>query len=238
LRADYLAIVTIAASQALRFTVGSSTAEPLTGGSAGQSQFGESFYALNPIPEGEYNIGIISLTNGEVWMRIVAWSLVALAAVLLFVLTRSPWGRVLKGIREDEDAARALGKNVFSYKLQALVIGGSIASIGGMVFVMSSQTNQPSNWGTNFTFITWTILLLGGAATILGPIVGGMVFFTLLTLIESGLEFLVNSGALPFLGIEQVSQIRFLLLGLILMLLVIFRPQGFFGNKKEMQFNG
>jgi neutral amino acid transport system permease protein len=238
LRADYLAIVTIAASQALRFTVGSSTAEPITGGSAGQNQFGESFYALNPIPEGEYNLGIVSLTNGEVWMRIVAWGLVAVAAMLLFVLTRSPWGRVLKGIREDEDAVRALGKNVFSYKLQALVIGGSIASIGGMVFVMSSQTNQPSNWGTNFTFITWTILLLGGAATILGPIVGGMVFFALLTLIESGLEILVNAGVLPFLAIEQVSQIRFLLLGLILMLLVIFRPQGFFGNKKEMQFNG
>lgn len=238
LRADYLAIVTIAASQALRFTVGSSTAEPLTGGSSGLSQFGESFYALNPIPEGEYGIGSVPLTNSEVWMRIVAWGLVLLAALFVLALTRSPWGRVLKGIREDEDAVRALGKNVFSYKLQALVIGGSIAAFGGMVFVMSSQTNQPNNWGTNFTFITWTILLLGGAATILGPIVGGMVFFALLTLIESGLEFLVNAGLLPFLAIEQVAQIRFLLLGLILMLLVIFRPQGFFGNKKEMQFNG
>jgi branched-chain amino acid transport system permease protein len=57
-------------------------------------------------------------------------------------------------------------------------------------------------------------------------------------LIESGLEFLVNAGALPFLELQQVAQIRFLILGLILMLLVIFRPQGFFGNKKEMQFNG
>ena len=238
LRADYLAIVTIAASQALRFTVGSSTATPITGGSEGLSQFGDSFYALNPIPEGAYSIGIVPITNGDIWMRIVAWSLVALAALFVFALTRSPWGRVLKGIREDEDAVRALGKNVFSYKLQALVIGGSIAAFGGMVFVMASQTNQPTNWGTNFTFITWTILLLGGAATILGPIVGGMVFFALLTLIESGLEFLVKSGALPFLQIEQVAQVRFLLLGLILMLLVIFRPQGFFGNKKEMQFNG
>lgn len=238
LRADYLAIVTIAAAQALRFTVGSSTMEPITGGSAGLSQFGESFYALNPFPEGDYNIGIVTLTNLEVWMRVVAWGVVAVAALFVFALTRSPWGRVLKGIREDEDAVRALGKNVFSYKLQALVIGGSIAAFGGMIFVMSSQTNQPTNWGTNFTFITWTILLLGGAATILGPIVGGMVFFALLTLIESGLEIMVNAGVLPFLQIEQVAQIRFLLVGLILMLLVIFRPQGFFGNKKEMQFNG
>jgi branched-chain amino acid transport system permease protein len=238
LRADYLAIVTIAASQALRFTVGSSTATPITGGSEGLSQFGDSFYGLNPIPEGEYSIGIVPITNNDIWMRIVAWGLVVLAGLFVYALTRSPWGRVLKGIREDEDAVRALGKNVFSYKLQALVIGGSIAAIGGMVFVMASQTNQPTNWGTNFTFITWTILLLGGASTILGPVVGGMVFFALLTLIESGLEFLVNAGALPFLQLEQVAQVRFLLLGLILMLLVIFRPQGFFGNKKEMQFNG
>jgi len=103
---------------------------------------------------------------------------------------------------------------------------------------MSSQTNQPSNWGTNFTFITWTILLLGGAATLIGPIVGGMVFFALMTLIESVLGIMVDAGLLPFLAVEQVAQIRFLLVGLILMLLVIFRPQGFLGNKKEIQFNG
>jgi neutral amino acid transport system permease protein len=239
LRADYLAIVTIAASQALRFTFGSSTAEPITGGSAGQNGFGESFYSLNPIDKDAlFQVGPVTVTSQELWIRIVGWSLVAIAALLVFVLTRSPWGRVLKGIREDEDAVRALGKNVFSYKLQAMVLGGSLASIGGMVFVMASQTNQPTNWGTNFTFITWTILLLGGAATILGPIVGGMVFFALMTLVESFLSILVNAGLLPFLLVEQVAQIRFLLVGVILMLLVIFRPQGFFGNKKELQFNG
>jgi neutral amino acid transport system permease protein len=239
LRADYLAIVTIAASQALRFTLGSSTATPITGGSSGQNGFGESFFALSPIdPDTVLRVGPVILYSQDLWVRIVGWSLVVVAALLVLVLTRSPWGRVLKGIREDEDAVRALGKNVFSYKLQALVLGGSLASIGGMVFVMSSQTNQPSNWGTNFTFVTWTILLLGGAATILGPIVGGMVFFTLMTLVESFLGFLVQAGLLPFLLTEQVAQVRFLLIGIILMLLVIFRPQGFFGNKKELQFNG
>jgi branched-chain amino acid transport system permease protein len=86
--------------------------------------------------------------------------------------------------------------------------------------------------------MTWTILLLGGAATILGPIVGGMVFFALLMFIQNILEGLVNLGLLPFLDIAQVGQIRYLLVGLVLMLLVIFRPQGLFGNKKEMQFNG
>jgi branched-chain amino acid transport system permease protein len=84
----------------------------------------------------------------------------------------------------------------------------------------------------------WTILLLGGAATILGPIVGGMTFFALLMFTQSLMEGLVTLGWLPFLDIAQVGQIRFLLVGLVLMLLVIFRPQGIFGNKKELQFNG
>jgi branched-chain amino acid transport system permease protein len=238
LRADYLAIVTIAAAQALRFAFATGEYREVTGGANGLSQFGESFYSLNFIPDGRYNLGVLTYSADEVFIRIVGWGLVILAAVLLLLLTRSPWGRVLKGIREDEDAVRALGKNIFAYKLQSLAIGGSLASLGGMIFVMSSQTNQPSTWGTNFTFMIWTILLLGGAATILGPIVGGMVFFALLMFLQNILEGLVNLGLLPFLDIAQVGQIRFLLVGLVLMLLVIFRPQGLFGNKKEMQFNG
>lgn len=238
LRADYLAIVTIAAANAFAMAAGSSSMADITGGSAGLSQFGEGFYAINPIPEGDYGIGAVALTNSEIWIRIVGWLLVAVATVFVAVLVKSPWGRVLRGIREDEDAVRALGKNVFAFKMQSLVIGGAIASIGGMVFVMSSQTNQPSIWVSDFTFMTWSVLLLGGAATVFGPAVGAIAFFSGLVLTESVLASLVQSGLLPFLGIEQVGQIRFLLVGLVLMLLVIFRPQGFFGNKKELQFNG
>ncbi|CAB4557574.1 MAG: branched-chain amino acid ABC transporter permease [Actinobacteria bacterium] len=238
LRADYLAIVTIASSQALVSVFGVGQYRDVTGGSNGLSQFGESFYALNFLPDQRIELGVLTYSSNEVFIRIVAWSLVILGALLLLILTRSPWGRVLKGIREDEDAIRSLGKNVFVYKLQSLIIGGTFASLGGMVFVMTSQTNQPVTWGTDFTFMTWTILLLGGAATILGPIVGGMVFFALLMFLQNILEGLVNLGLLPFLDIAQVGQIRYLLVGLVLMLLVIFRPQGIFGNKKEMQFNG
>jgi branched-chain amino acid transport system permease protein len=238
LRADYLAIVTIASSQALVSVFGVGQYRDVTGGSNGLSQFGESFYSLNFLPDQRVELGVLTYSSNEIFIRIVAWSLVILGALLLLILTRSPWGRVLKGIREDEDAIRSLGKNVFVYKLQSLIIGGTFASLGGMVFVMTSQTNQPVTWGTDFTFMTWTILLLGGAATILGPIVGGMVFFALLMFLQNILEGLVNLGLLPFLDIAQVGQIRYLLVGLVLMLLVIFRPQGIFGNKKEMQFNG
>ncbi|MEN9737290.1 MAG: hypothetical protein RJA26_523 [Actinomycetota bacterium] len=238
LRADYLAIVTIAAAQALYYAFGTEKFADVTGGSNGLSEFGGDFYGYNPFPVGRYDLGIITLSEKEMWIRLVSWGLVAIVAILLVILTRSPWGRTLKGIREDEDAVRSLGKNVFVYKMQSLVLGGVIGALGGMVFVLSSQTNQASTWVSNFTFMTWTVLLLGGAATILGPIVGSAVFFMFLMFTQAVLEGLVNIGALPFLSIAQVGQIRYLLVGLFLMLLVIFRPQGFFGNKKEMQFNG
>ena len=238
LRADYLAIVTIAAAQALYYAFGDSEWESITGGANGLSQFGTDFYKANPIPEGRYNLGIITLSQDEIWIRLVSWGLVALVAIILVVLTRSPWGRTLKGIREDEDAVRSLGKNVFAYKMQSLVLGGVIGALGGIVFTLASQTNQPTTWVSNFTFMTWTVLLLGGAATILGPVLGSAVFFMFLMLTQGLFEGLVNIGWLPFLTLAQVGQIRYLLVGIFLVLLVVFRPQGFLGNKKEMQFNG
>jgi neutral amino acid transport system permease protein len=238
LRADYLAIVTIAAAQAMYYAFGTQEFQAFTGGANGLSEFGGDFYANNPIPKGNYSLGLVSYNQNELWIRIVAWLLVGLAAGLLVILSRSPWGRTLKGIREDEDAVRSLGKNVFVYKMQSLVLGGVIGSLGGMVFVLSSQTNQASTWVSNFTFMTWTVLLLGGAATVLGPIVGSAVFFAFLALVQGLMQGLVDINALPFLTTAQVGQVRYLLVGLFLMILVIFRPQGFFGNKKEMQFNG
>ena len=84
----------------------------------------------------------------------------ALSLVVVLGLTRSPWGRALKGVREDEDAMRSLGKNVFAIKMQALVIGGLFGAIGGMLFVLPA-TVQPDSMGRNLTFFAYTALLLG-----------------------------------------------------------------------------
>jgi len=239
LRADYLAIVTIATSEVFRYLMTTICFAEVTGGSNGLSQFGKEFWAMNPIPAGPlYGFGPFTYRNDQLYMIAVAWSLVIIGALILRLLMRSPWGRVLKGIREDEDAVRSLGKDVFAYKLQALIIGGLFASLGGMVFVINLSNVQPQSWGTTFTFLIWTVLLLGGAATILGPIAGGMVFFAIISITQGVMGGLVDIGWLPFLTQPQVGQIRFILIGLALMLLVIFRPQGMFGNKKELQFNG
>jgi branched-chain amino acid transport system permease protein len=147
----------------------------------------------------------------------------------------SPWGRVVKAIREDEDAVRSLGKNVFAYKMQVLLLGGVLGGLGGMIFVLPRSV-QPDNFGTQTTFFLWTIMLLGGAATVLGPIVGSMIFWFVLVATDGLISLLVSEQLLPITGV-QGGQVRFILVGIALMLLVIFRPQGLFGKKSEVYFN-
>ncbi len=236
LRSDYLAIVTIAAAEILRFVVSTTGLNDVTGGPQGLSGFAKEFYALNPFPVGEYGFWAWTMDEKGLWVRVVAWSLVILGAVFVAQMIRSPWGRVIKGIREDEDAVRSLGKNVYSYKMQSLIIGGLLGTLAGIVFVLPRAV-QPGNYGTGLTFFIWTILLLGGASTVLGPIIGSMIFWVLLSLTEGLLSAGVSSGIITFIQQDQIGGIRFMLVGLGLMLLVIFRPQGIFGNKKELYFN-
>jgi branched-chain amino acid transport system permease protein len=236
LRADYLAIVTIASAEILRYLVSTASLKDLTGGSSGLSGFAKEFYAMNPFPIGSYLIWPFDVSAEELWVRAVGWSLVALASLLVLLMMRSPWGRVVKGIREDEDAVRSLGKNVYAYKMQSLILGGALGTLAGIVFILPRAV-QPGNYGTGLTFFIWTILLLGGAATIFGPIVGSMIFWVLLSLTEGVLQGLVNMGIITFLSTDQIGPVRFILIGLGLMALVVFRPQGIFGNKKELQFN-
>jgi len=236
LRADYLAIVTIAAAEVVRYIVTTTGLTDITGAANGLSGFKTTFDAINPIPDGIYGVGPFTYNAYDWWIRIVGWTLVILASILAWLLMRSPWGRVIKGIREDEDAVRSLGKNVFSYKMQALVIGGLMGSVAGMIFILPRAV-QPANYTTGLTFFIWTIMLLGGAATVFGPIIGAMIFWVVLSLTQGILYGLIESGIITFIDTTQAGQIRFILVGAALMLLVIFRPQGIFGNKKELSFS-
>jgi branched-chain amino acid transport system permease protein len=236
LRADYLAIVTIASAEIIRYIVTTTGLSDVTGGASGLSGFNRGFIAINPFAEGTYGFGPWTFTANQLWIRVFGWGLVIIAAILVWLLMRSPWGRVVKGIREDEDAVRSLGKNVYAYKMQALVLGGLLGSLAGIIFVLPRAV-QPGNYGTTLTFFIWTMLLLGGAATVLGPIVGAMIFAVLLAASDGILRALVAADIVTFISGTQVGQVRFMIIGLVLMLLVIFRPQGVFGNKKELSFN-
>ncbi|HMO09975.1 MAG TPA: branched-chain amino acid ABC transporter permease [Actinotalea sp.] len=234
LRGDYLAIVTIAAAEIARLTMRSSSLTEITGGNAGiaGNAFKGSFQEACPFPSGNWAIGPFQYSNclsNSWWLRLVAWTLVAVALVLVWRWMRSPWGRVLKGIREDEDAVRALGKNVYSYKMQALVLGGLFGALGGMVYVLPSAV-QADALGRPLTFNVWTILLLGGAATVFGPLLGSILMWTVLMFIKSTLRALPQD----VISNSQAEAFSWILVGVTLMLLVIFRPQGILGDRKEV----
>ena len=235
LRGDYLAIVTIAAAEVVRLLFLTSAFDPVTGSADGLSGYKTSFRDANPIPPGEYGFGPWVYNEVGWWVRIVGFVALVIALFAVWRIMSSPWGRVLKGIREDQDAVRALGKNVFSYKLQALVLGGAIAAAGGIIYAMDRNVNS-GVYVTSLTFFVYTALLLGGAATIFGPVVGSVIFWVVQTFLSNVLPALAASGILPFMSEIQAATLRFIITGIVLMLLVIFRPQGMLGNKKELTF--
>ncbi|GAA1942179.1 branched-chain amino acid ABC transporter permease [Agromyces allii] len=235
LRGDYLAIVTIAAAEVVRLLFLTTAFDEVTGSADGLSGYHASFRASNPIPEGTYGFGPWVYNANDWWVRILGLITLAIAVLVVWLLMRSPWGRVLKGIREDEDAVRALGKNAFAYKLQALVLGGVIAAAGGIIYALPSAVS-PGVYVTSLTFFVWTALLLGGAATVFGPLLGSLIFWVLQTFLSNFLPALVQAGVLPFMTQIQAGTLRFILVGVALMLLVIFMPQGLLGNKKELTF--
>ncbi len=237
LRADYLAIVTIAAAEILRIVIGSVTLKDQFGGRDGLQAFSGSFFTLNPYNK-PLKLGLFTLSANDAWVTTVGWVLVALSCLLVWALMRSPWGRVLKSIREDEDAVRSLGKNVFAFKMQALILGGMFGALAGFMVALQQSAINPDNFSTDVTFFAYAVLILGGAARVLGPVVGAIIFWFLI----SGLGTFFSqatAGKDPLLpqwlmDSNQASLVRFIMLGLGLALLMILRPQGIFGDRREL----
>ncbi len=239
LRGDYLAIATIAAGEVLRYVYRSTYAAPVTGGVFGLRQFANDFFALNPIPPGRYGFGPVDFDSRSLWVMIVAWALVALASLLVFLLVRSPWGRVLRSVREDELAARSLGKNVYWFKMQSLILGGVIGAVAGSMLAINVQSVTPDSYNPVVTFYLYAIVILGGAARIFGPILGSIIFWFLITFVDAFLRQAVGSGVIPssIISGADVGAVRFAFVGLGLMLLMVFRPAGILGDRKELRLD-
>lgn len=241
LRGDYLAIVTISAAEILRYTGRLAKLENFTGAAQGipGSQYRGPFANLSFLPQDtNWTFPLTKLTypltgTDDWWTRLVAWVLVAVCAYFVFLLARSPWGRLLRGIREDEEAIRSLGKNVFAVKMQALIIGGLFGAVGGIIFILPSSM-QPDAMGRNLTFFAWTALLLGGAATVFGPVLGSILFYSVRVFLQGFTDVVVPNS---LMNTQQTEQFAWICIGLMLMLLVIFRPQGLVGDKRELRFN-
>ena len=256
LRADYLAIVTIASAEIVRRLARATVWSEHTGGSDGMRGFSEPFFDMSPYDaDANWSFAFIAMENGrlvidlgvidiqyssrDLWVMTVGWALVILFLVVLLLLTHSPWGRVLRGIREDEEAVRSLGKNVFAYKMQALILGGIIGASAGFIFALSRANVQPDTFSTDFTFYFYVILILGGAARLFGPVLGAAIFWFLYNLLAQTLNQGIRSELIPsgVLSTTQVGPLVFFLLGLGMVLLLIYRPQGLLGDRRELMLD-
>jgi len=215
LRGDFLAIVTLAALEVGLNLVGSF--HEITGGENG----------LYRLPQ------ITADFSGNADTMMVT-TLLLFAGLLLMTyatvqrLSDAPYGRVLRAIRADELVARALGKNTSNYKLQVFVLGSALAGFAGVLIAMYNGSVEPSIFGLNTTIIIWLGLLLGGAGNHRAAL-AGVGIIMLIELLTRNLNTMFGSYVdVPF------GPIRFIIIGLILVVVIRYRPAGIWGDEKEM----
>lgn len=213
LREDYLAIATIGIAESIRLVFNNE--RWLANGSRGLVGIPQPLRQL-VAPE-NYNY---------IYLVIAAVVLIVIFLAIERVI-HSPWGRVLKAIREDEITTAASGKNIFSFKMQSFVLGSVILGMGGAVYAHYIAAISPDTFKPLFgTFITWVMLMAGGSGNNKGAVLGAFVVWG----IWSGSEF-VSDYLQDFIG-NRAFYLRLLTIGLLLETVLLLRPRGLLGERK------
>jgi branched-chain amino acid transport system permease protein len=232
LRADYFAIATIAMAEVVRLFA--QNARGLTGGNQGLfcdrsgACYDDSWRHFAGTVQGWLESLGWSNPDALAPLLIVVWLTVVLFAFGLIYITKSPWGRVLRAIREDEDAARALGKNALAYKLQSLAIAGAIGAVAGFFLALDLATIHSEDFQPLVTFFAFGVLVLGGLASYWGVAIGSVILWGVLEATR-----FIDLPDPPFTD-TRIAALRYAILGLVLILVMAFRPQGMFGKREEM----
>lgn len=159
--------------------------------------------------------------------------IVVIVMLIIYLLIergiRSPWGRVLRAIREDEVSAAMSGKDIFKFKMQSLVLGAMVMGIGGALYAHYTRAISPSVFTPLYgTFIIWVMLMAGGSGNNRGAILGAFVVWG----IWIGTKFMTD--LLPYTLKARAPYIRFLLIGILLEIILLYRPQGLLGEEKRV----
>jgi branched-chain amino acid transport system permease protein len=215
LREDYLAIATIGVAESLRRVL--INERWLANGTRGM-------------------IGIPQPLHGIVDPADYKYVYLVIVAVILLIIyvaiergIRSPWGRVLRAIREDEMTAAASGKSVFAFKMQAFVLGAVIMGIGGAMYAHYVRAITPDSFAPFFgTFLIWVMLIVGGSGNSKGAVLGAFIVWGIWT----GTDWIINHspGALG----TQIFYLRNLLIGLLIVVVLLVRPKGILGEEKRV----
>lgn len=215
IREIYFAIITIAAVEIIRIIIRN---EKAIGGEYPQL--------------GIFNIPLLFGLDYEMH-KIVSFLLLILVVIciyliLQFIIYSMPFGRVLKAIREDEDAVKALGKNPVRYKLIAFSIGAIIASLAGSMWVLTQRAITPDGIMPLWTFMIWIMVLLGGMGNNKGVIIGAIVITGIQQIVQE-LKFYIPTEVLDN---NQIISLTWTSIGILIVVVLIFLPRGIIKERK------
>ncbi|MDE0539443.1 MAG: branched-chain amino acid ABC transporter permease [Rhodospirillales bacterium] len=205
LRTDYLAIATIGIAEIIR--LGLKNEEWLTNGVRGIPGI--------PRPFAE------TLGQSDGVFLLVVVVLILMVYLALEAARRSPWGRVLRAIRENEDGVRAAGKHIERFRLEAFVVGSMIMGLGGALFAHFVGFISPEAFTPEFaTFLVWVMLIAGGSGNNKGAVLGALIIW----LVWTGTEFLTSMAPPEY--VTQAGALRLLMIGILVQVILLVRPDG------------
>ena len=237
LRADYLAIASLGLAEVVRLLVLNERQWTNgSGGVRGIPRFFDNWPVLSTFPEAMPGLEIVIIPGSPIELGTPFYQMVLnISLAVIFVAAsylvlrrahRSPWGRVLRTIRSDEDLARALGKNTYSFKMQSFVLGSVIMALAGVFYAHLNLFVSPGDLNPITTFYVWVAVILGGSGSNRGALFGGIVVVT----IREGTRFLNEFAWIPF----DTAPLRLLMIGVLIVLIMKFRPQGLLPPQREL----
>jgi ABC-type branched-subunit amino acid transport system permease subunit len=169
---------------------------------------------------------LIHISNYPVLYMCIVWMFVGLLYFLMAKLANSPFGRVLKVIREEEDLALAMGKRVFTFKLKAMALGAAFAGISGSLYAHYITYISPSDFTPIVTFIVWAMVIIGGKGNLVGSIIGAIIIVVFFNSTRYLKDFL-------HMRTETVASLRMVAIGILVILSVLYKPEGLIKEKKK-----
>jgi branched-chain amino acid transport system permease protein len=208
LRDDYFAIVTLGFSETVRLVI------------VNEAWLTKGVHGITGVP------GLFQSAGGSAPLFILALLLVTVALIVLMLqrMVRSPFGRALEAVRDDEVALTALGKSPSRFKIEVLILGSALAGLAGAFYGHYVTYIVPDQFVPLTTFYIWMAVIIGGAGRVSGAVVGTVVLIGLL----EGSRFLRD--AIPGIPDAEMASVRIGVVGLLLILFMIYRPQGLLGD--------
>ncbi len=189
-------------------------------------------------------LGLDPVTASALFVKINYALLFSFVLIILLVMAqlslKSPWGRMMRAIRDNETAAAAMGKNVTNRHLQIFILGSAICGIAGaMMTTLDGQLTPGSYQPLRFTFLIWVMVIVGGSGNNFGAVLGGFLIWFLWVQVEPMSQYLVTlltagmveDNAVRFHMMESVAYMRLLTMGLVLLLVLRFSPRGLIPEK-------